>query len=261
MKKVFAAIAGIIFGAFGIGVLGLLISLTYSALGRIFPGSFENQMWGLVLFDIATIAWALAFVFQSHSLAQYAAAGVGFLTGLVGTIGMVAAEVTLSSGALTGKTDTSTIGQWMVYAFIAATMIHVILIYAHHGGSPEISQQISTGIARGEVVDKAMKDAVKQLDVEKAELAQAITIDIVSQVKRDLQLTPINDTIFDRRKNAETPTVSEPIPSPTDGDYTGIAPELYAPGTRFADPKDQARHDAAKEAGQQPNPFLKSPAE
>lgn len=35
----------------------------------------------------------------------------------------------------------------------------------------------------------------------------------------------------------EKVTLSQP-------DYTGIAPELYAKGTRFADPRDQARHDA-----------------
>ena len=252
MKKLFAAIAGIIFGAFGIGVLGLLISLTYSALGRIFPDNFENQMWGLVLFDIATIAWFLAFVFQSHSLAQYAAAGVGFLTGLVGTIGMVAAEVTLSSGTLTGKTDTSQIGQWMVYAFIAATIIHVILIYAHHGGSPEISQKINTGIARGEIVDQAMKDAVKQLDVEKAALAQDITEDILSQVKRDLQLTPIRNTIFDRRQ-----TKTQPLPYPIDD----ATKSMYAPGTQFTDGTSNPPQAETKEAGDQPNPFLKSPTE
>lgn len=212
MKKVLGAIAGIIFFAFCVGVIGLLISLTYSALGKLFPGSFENQMWGLVLFDVATIAWALAFAFRSSSLGQYAAAGVGFLVGLAGTIAMVAFEVIISSAGLTGNTDGQKIGQWMVYAFIGATILHVILIYMHHAASPDMSKQISVGVARAEVTDKAIQDAVKQLDVEKAALAQAITLDIVSQVKRDLQLTPVDDTIFDRRKyqaDAEDATAKE----------------------------------------------------
>jgi hypothetical protein len=189
MKKVLGAIAGIFFAAFCVGVIGLMISLTYGAVQRIFPNSFSNQMWGLVIYDIATLAWGMAFVFKSHSLGQYAAAGTGFLVGLIGTLGMIAAEVTLSGQSLTGGTvDTVQIGQWMVYAFIGCTAIHVILIYAHHAAGPEIAQQISTGVARGQIRDKAIKDAEKQLEVETAALAQDITADIVASVRRDLQL-------------------------------------------------------------------------
>lgn len=189
MKKVIGAIAGLFFGAFCMGVIGLMISLTYSALGRIFPDSFENQMWGLVIFDIATLAWGMAFAFKSHSMGQYAAAGAGFLVGLVGTLGMIAAEVTLSGTTLTsGAVDTVQIGRWMVYGFIACTALHVILVYAHHGAGPELAQQISTGISRGEIRDKAIKDAEKQLEQERALLARDITADIVASVRRDLQL-------------------------------------------------------------------------
>jgi hypothetical protein len=192
----------------------------------------------------------------------------------VGTIGMVAAEVIMSSAGLTGNTDTAQIGQWMVYGFIIATVLHVILVYAHHGGSPDMSQQINTGIARGEVVDKAMKDAVKQLDVEKAALAQAITMDIVSQVKRDLQLTPINDTIFDRRR-AETQAAALPSPIEDDAHAQVMAEAkvvgMWDPNDPNDTPFERSRpavHKALvavakadKEAGSQPSPFLKTSGE
>src|SRR5512133_2512855 len=113
MKKVLGFMSKLVGGLFSIAVLALLMTLTYQALARIFPGSFTNQMWGLVMFDIAAMCWAIAFVFQSKSTGQYAASGIGFITGFLGTLGMVAAEVFLSGQQLT-QANTTQIGQWMV---------------------------------------------------------------------------------------------------------------------------------------------------
>lgn len=186
MKKVFQTASKYLFGAFGIAVLALLMSLTYSALARIFPDSLVNRAWGLVMFDIAAIAWALAFVFDSESTGQYATAALGFVVAFVGTLGMVAAEVILSSGQI----EAGDIGRWMVYGFIVVTALHAGLLYAHHATAPEIHERINVGIARGEIVSEAIAQATKQLDEQKAELAHTIHNDIVSQVKRDLGLIP-----------------------------------------------------------------------
>jgi hypothetical protein len=188
MKKVLGAIAGLVFGLFGIGVIGLVISLTYGALQKIFPDNPTNQMWGLVIFDIATVAWGLGFIFKSKSLGQYGAAGAGFLVGLLGTIAMIYAEVSLESAALTGNTDTLELGRWMARTFIIASIIHLVLLYMHHGADPELAGQISTGVARGQIIDKARHDAEKQLEAEAPILARDITADIVQSVRRDLQL-------------------------------------------------------------------------
>jgi hypothetical protein len=194
MKKVLGSISGFVFAAFGLAVLALLMSLTYGALQKLFPGNFANQMWGIVLFDIATMVWAVTFVFQSKSTAQYAIAAIGFITGFLGTLGMVAAEVMLSGQNL-AQVDTSQIGQWMVYGFIVVTAIHVFLLYAHHASAPEIAEQISVGVARGEVVSKAIKDATNTIEAEKHELSRAIYYDIVSQVKRDLGVIEVNPSM------------------------------------------------------------------
>lgn len=202
MKKVLGTMSKFIGAAFSVAVLALLMSLTYGALQKLFPNSFSNQMWGLVMFDIAAMCWALIFVFQSKSTLQYAAAGIGFIVGFVGTLGMVAAEVMLSGQTLT-PIQTGEIGRWMVYGFIVVTALHAALVYAHHAGAPEIHEQINVGVARGEIVTEAIRQATATLEVEKADLAQTIHHDIVSQVKRDLGLTPIQDTVFDRRKTYE----------------------------------------------------------
>lgn len=186
MKKVIQAIAKIAFALFTLGVFGMLMTYTFSALGRLFPGDLGNQLWGMVLFDIAAIVWALAFVFESRSLGQYAMSAIGFLAAFIGTIGMVAAEVILAGGQFTEQA--AEIGKYMTWGFILVTILHVGLLYAHHAAAPEVDEQIRVGIARGEIVTHAISEAEKGLDVQKAQLAQAITADIVGRVTRDLSL-------------------------------------------------------------------------
>jgi hypothetical protein len=199
MKKVLGTMSKFVAAAFSIAILGLLMSLTYGALQRIFPGNFANQMWGLVLFDIAAMAWALTFVFQSKSVGQYASSAIGFLVGFIGTIVMVGAEVMLSGTTLNPE-QTLQLQKWMTWTFIGATALHAALVYIHHLSAPDIHEQINVGIARGEIVTEAISQATKTLEQQKAELALTIHHDIVSQVKRDLGLSPIQDTVFDRRK-------------------------------------------------------------
>lgn len=186
MKKVLQTASKYVFGAFGVAVLLLLMNLTYSALERIFPDNLVNRAWGLVMFDIAAMCWALAFVFMSESTGQYASAALGFVVAFVGTLGMVAAEVILSSGQI----EAGDIGKWMVYGFIVVTALHAALLYAHHATAPDIHEKINVGIARGEIVTEAIQQATKQLAEQKAQLAYTIHNDIVSQVKRDLGLIP-----------------------------------------------------------------------
>lgn len=207
MKKVLGSMSKFIFGAFCVAVLALLMTLTYGALQKLFPGNFTNQMWGLVMFDIAAMCWAVAFVFQSHSTTQYAVSGLGFAVGFLGTLGMVAAEVTLSGQNLS-SVDTSQIGTWMVYGFIIVTAIHALLVYIHHASAPEIAEQINVGVARGEVVSRAIKDATKTIESQQEELSQAIYNDIVSNVKRDLGMAPIDGTVFDRRNRLDVAPVT-----------------------------------------------------
>lgn len=228
MKKVLQTASKYIFAAFGIAVLALLMSLTYSALARIFPDSLVNRMWGLVMFDIAAMCWALSFVFGSESTGQYATSAIGFIVGFVGTLGMVAAEVALSSGMI----DTGDIGQWMVYGFIIVTALHAGLLYAHHATAPDIHEKINVGIARGEIVTEAIKQATASLDEQKASLAVTIHHDIVSQVKRDLGLMPVQGTPFEPKRaetaapapiTQEAPADEPPAPfrSATGGDHGG----------------------------------------
>ncbi|MBI1792966.1 MAG: hypothetical protein HYR70_02080 [Chloroflexi bacterium] len=195
MKKVIASAAGILFAVFSVAILGLLMSLTFGALGMLFPGSFTNQIWGLVLFDIAAMVWALVFVFKSESTSQYAIAAIGFIAAFLGTLGMVAVDVMLGGQTYVKVEDW--VGQWLVYGFVIMTAIHSALLYAHHATAPNISEKINVGIARGEIVSEAVKQATQSLEVQKAELAKTIHEDIVNQVKRDLGLSRAGRQVID----------------------------------------------------------------
>jgi hypothetical protein len=225
MKEVLGNMTKYIFGAFGLAILGLLMTLTYQALGRIFPQSFSDQIWGLVLFDIAAMCWALAFVFASETVTQYAVAGTGFLVGFIGTLLMVASEVILGQNLMSA--DTAQIGQWMVYGFIGATALHAILVYAHHAGGQEIKQRIDVGIAKGEVTTEAIKQATATLKNEKHNLAQTIRDGIIADVQRELGLYPVTGTPFEPPtmkypyQDGREPIISN-IPRPTEDEISEV---------------------------------------
>jgi len=194
MKKVLKPLAGILFTAFIVGMFLLVISLTFSALGRIFPDNFTNQIVGLVLFDLAALAWGLAFVYRSESVFQYGIAALGFLVGLAGTVVMVASEVMLSASNLT--TPPEWIGKAMTYGFIGAAVIHLILGYAHAATSPDVDAQIRLGASQAEITSEAIRQAEAELESRRAALGDIIRPRLVAGIKRNLNL-PVSDLEYD----------------------------------------------------------------
>ena len=193
MQKILKPLAGILFTAFIIGMFLLVISLTFSALGRIFPDNFSNQVIGLVLFDLAALCWGLAFVYRSESVFQYGIAALGFLVGLAGTVVMVASEVMLSASNLTTPPDW--IGKAMTYGFIGAAVIHLILGYAHAAASPEVDAQIRLGASQAEITSEAIRQAEQELESHRAALGDAIRPRLVANIKRNLNL-PVSDAEY-----------------------------------------------------------------
>jgi hypothetical protein len=186
MKKIMPKIAGLLFGAFLVGVFGLVISLTFSALGRIFPNNFGNQLIGLALFDLAALAWGLAFVYKSESTGQYAIAAIGFIVGLAGTVVMIASEVTLSAQGLVEAPEW--IGKALTYGFITSAVMHLILGYMHKAASPEIDASIRLGAAQAEVTNEAIKQAESELELKRAQMGNVIKARLVGDIQRNLNI-------------------------------------------------------------------------
>jgi len=218
MKKVLGAMSGIIFAVFSIAILGMLMSFTWGALGKLFPNSFTNQLWGMVMFDIAAMCWALAFVFKSSSVGQYAASGIGFIVAFLGTLLMVAAEVLMGGQTFVQNNN---MGQYLVYGFVIVTAVHAALIYLHHASAPEIHEKINIGIARGEITTEAIRQATAELDQQKADLARSISQTISDGVKRDLNIPiAVQPGVGFVPAYPQQTTVPYPVSVDTSGVYT-----------------------------------------
>jgi len=184
MKKLIGPFAKVFGGLFAVGVFVIIISLSYSALGRVFPGSLFDQAAGLLLFDISALVWFMQFVGGSRSVSQYVYSGLGFLLGLLGSIGLVGIEVGISSGMLIAEEMTKPLS----YIFIGAAVGHLMVLYAFHGSEPAISAEISLGVEKAKVHDEGMRQAEEMLKRDMAQLGREISLRLVDDVKRDLRL-------------------------------------------------------------------------
>lgn len=194
MKKIMPNIAAVFFSLFGVGVIVLLMSYTFQALSHIFPNNFTAQVMGMILFDVAAIAWLSAFIYLSKSIMQYSFAFIGFGFGLAGTLGMVAIEVILGGQQMI--TPPAWVNEALIYGFIGAAVIHVILFYAYKLAAPEISAEISLGIETANITEEAMKQAEAVLLAQRNALGGVIAPRLVNNVRRNLGL-PVSGDVLD----------------------------------------------------------------
>lgn len=194
MKKIMPSVAGVFFALFGFGVIALLFSYTFSALANVFPDNLFAQLMGMVLFDIAAIAWLLALIYLCKSVMQYAFSFIGFVFGLAGSLGMVAIEVMLGGQEL--MEAPAWVNEALIYGFIGAAVVHVVLYYAHKLAAPEISADISLGFETAQITDEAMKQAEAHLLSQRGTLGGIIAPRLIGNVKRDLGL-PVSDDVID----------------------------------------------------------------
>lgn len=193
MIKLLGPLAKTLFAVFVLAVFAGVMYYSWSALGLIFPGDLTGQLFGMALFDLAALVWFLVFVKESHSTMQYVFALVGFMVGLIGTLGLVSIEVGLSSGAklLDGTTEQlSTI-------FIIAMVSHLVLTYAYHAAAPDVSAGISLGVERARITDRAQKDAERMLVENTDQLSLPIAREHVRNVMRDLNLRSDESGVID----------------------------------------------------------------
>ena len=188
MKKLMPYLAGVLFALFALAVFAVVLSLSYRALGYIFPGDLFDQGIGLVLFDLAAIVWFVTFTYRSESTMQYVFAALGFLVGLVGMIGLVAIEVGISSGMLVA----SEMIKPLVYIFIAVAVAHVVLVYARHAAGPEVTAKISLGVEKAKIHDEGMRQAEEHLEQARVQLGDSIRARLVEDVLREMNIEVID---------------------------------------------------------------------
>jgi hypothetical protein len=175
------------FVLFALGVFGVVASLSFAALGWIFPDDLLTQIIGLCLFDLAALVWGLSFVYLSQSIGQYVAAAGGFLVGLAGVIGLVAVEVGISSEQVV----VADVVRPLSYIFVGAAAAHLVLLYAHHAAGPEVDSKISLGVEKAKIQAEGMRQAESLLDGLRESLGESIRARLVAEVYADLHLHPL----------------------------------------------------------------------
>ena len=186
MKKIMPNVASVGLLIFALAVGTIVISLSFKALGLIFPNDLFDQIIGLMLFDAAALIWFTVFVYLCESTAQYVYAFFGFLIGLGGTIGLVGIEVGISSGML----ESTSMLKPLTYVFIGVAISHLILLYARHASSPEVNNKISLGVEKAKIHDAGMKQAEQELENERAKFGGVIRGRLVDDVLREMNLRP-----------------------------------------------------------------------
>lgn len=193
MKKLIGPFAKVGGSLFALGVAVIMVSLSFAALGRVFPGRLFDQAAGLLLFDAACLVWFSTFIANSKSTMQYVFAGVGFLLGLLGTLGLVAIEVGISSGLL----NAADMMKPLNYVFIGAAIGHLVTLYAFHVSAPEISSDISMGVELAKLEDEGMRQAELQVRQNMQQLGTVISSRIYARLLSQLNMpTNILDTHF-----------------------------------------------------------------
>ena len=210
MKKIMPHVAGVFFSLFGLGVIALLMSYTFEALAFIFPDNFISQIMGMVLFDIAALAWLGAFIYLCKSIMQYAFAFIGFVFGLLGSLAMVAIDVMLGGQEMIAAP--AWINEALIYGFIAAAVVHVILVYAYKLAGPEISADISLGIETANITEEAMKQAEEELLRERGAMGRVIAPRLMNDVRRNLGLPVLGDANVIDLPAYDVPDQSQAIP-------------------------------------------------
>jgi len=209
MKKLMPFVAGVGLLIFALAVGTIVISLSYRALGLIFPNDLFDQLIGLALFDASALIWFTVFVYLCESTMQYVYAFLGFLLGLGGTIGLVAIEVGISSKMLMAASMLKP----LTYIFIGVAVGHLILLYARHAAAPNVNAKISLGIDKAKIVDEGQKQAEEHLAKQLPHLGAAISNRLIQEVMRDLKLSSAGGQVIDlpALDVSTTPAAATPV--------------------------------------------------
>lgn len=184
MSKLIGFMVKPLFALFCAAVIVGVMYWSFQALGRIFPGDLASQLFGMMLFDFASLIWFFVLIKNCRSTFQYVWSAFGFLIGLAGTLGLVAIEVGLSSSMFAA----ADVVHELTYIFIGVIIAHLILTYAFHASEPEVSADISLGIEKAKITDKAQAAVEKKINDRIDQLASPIADKLMRDVLQDLNI-------------------------------------------------------------------------
>lgn len=209
MRAVMSKVIQILFGLFGLAVFCLMISFSFSALGRVYPGNFLNQVMGLALFDIGAIVWLGSFVWYSRGW-QRAVSLVLFVLDFLGSLGLVAVEVLL--GGQKYVTVAPWVSESLIYVFIGAVVANLAGTYMHHIMDPAVLAEIENQSMADDIEEEARRQAIVANKADMPSLGAQLAVRLRNDVRQRLKLTTLAEQLFDAPVSGETEPVKAAAP-------------------------------------------------
>lgn len=186
MKQLSKTIGRILFYIFILAVAGWTASLTLAEVKEILPGDPITPYFALALFDGGAITWLFVFLGHAKGLVQRAVSLLMLVLDLAGV-------VVLSAGRLLmGGQDLAEIppelGEAMVWALIAATLINLVAIYVFHIADPETMQQIELQTLDDTIQAEALSQARANIENEVQALGAILAARSTARLKYSLRL-------------------------------------------------------------------------
>jgi hypothetical protein len=210
MKSVMKYVALIAFALFALAVFALMMSFSYAALGRVYPGNMINQVMGLVLFDIGAVVWLITFAFKAEGGMQRAGALVCFIADFIGTLVLVALEVLI--GGQTYVAVEPWVGQMLIYVFIAATVFNLAGIYFHHVMDPVVQSEIEDQSLIDDLQAEARRQAGEQNKIDTHDVGAQLAQRIQNNVRSRLGLPTLAENLFGAPVGEPSPVESVQVP-------------------------------------------------
>lgn len=185
MNKLIPHLVKPLFVLFCLAVAAGVMYFSFQALGYVFPGDLPSQLFGMINFDVAAMVWFFVFVSHCRSTSQYVWSAFGFALGIAGTLGLVALEVGISTGMVTALE----VSKPLTYIFVGAVVGHLVLSYAFHASEPETAADISLGIEKAKITDKAQAAVEEQINKQIDQLAAPIAQKLMLGVLQDLKIS------------------------------------------------------------------------
>ena len=168
-------ILGLVFAAL---IIVYTSMLTLQLAQRLVPGNAVSQYMTLILFDGAALVWFIQFITQAKGTMQWAAAGLGFLVGLIGSITMAAGELILGQNLVTVD-DPTRLGWVLVSTVIVAALAHATLVYLFHFADPVVKNRIENAQKVGSAIEAAYADARSEIDRQREVLTRKIVDTVI----------------------------------------------------------------------------------
>jgi hypothetical protein len=179
-------IASAVFTLLGLVVIGYSIKLAYDVMAVLFPKDPVLKFMAIALYDGGVIGWLLAYVAKAKGTPQR---GISLLMTVLDFIGVAAMAI---AGIYLGGQTLADVPQWVgnlvVIATIAATVLNAGAYYFYHANDPDTIEEIQAQELEDDLVEEARDQARYQVQRKAQEMGAIMANRVTARLKYRLRL-------------------------------------------------------------------------